>query len=177
MPESIRELILPNSLIEIHGRMGEGKTLSAIAMIVLSKFENIVSNINLSGIKHEMFNISNLFEYKNSLILWDMAEFQINDRKLYDKIHDNLLGFLEGLKEENNHLILTIEDKYSLVPEVRDLVDMSIITHFDRLHDVVKLRAKSHSGVDYINLGGVSQYFKYYETREIPISISEVLNA
>jgi hypothetical protein len=126
----------------------------------------------LYGIEHAKFDITKLFDYKDKIIFWDMIDFVINNRREYNNIHDNIRGFIEGLQENNNHLVVTIVDKSDIEPDISELVDIWIATRYEQLFDIVRLRmqAKGRKEPIHANLGNVSQWFKNYQTLNIPVS-------
>jgi hypothetical protein len=175
MNKTLDELIFDNDIIAIHGEIGSGKTLPAIAILNLVKAKNIVSNCVLRDMEYTKFNMSDIFDYKDSVIFWDMVDTVTEDRRIYGKYHDNIRGFLGSLHENNNHLMVTLVQAEYLEPDIKKLVDVWILTNYNSYHDDVRLFIMSHGEEEWAILGNVSQWFKKYSTVEIPIRISEVI--
>jgi hypothetical protein len=170
MDESVIDFVLSHRFIVIYGQMGSGRTLTGVGLLALSKAKNIVSNTSLYGIEHAKFDLASLFDYKDKIIFWDMADYAVNNSRNYRNIHDNIRGFIEELQENNNHLIVTIVDRSDIEPDIRKLVDMWIMTCYEQLFDIVRLyiQVKGKKELIFANLGNVSQWFKNYQTLNMP---------
>jgi hypothetical protein len=171
---SLNDFVLRSNFTVVYGEQGSGKTLAVVALLALSGARNIVSNTRLYKLIYNKFELDKLFDYEGKIIFWDMMEYTATSK--FDKYYDNIMGFLNELEENNNHLIIIEQDKNAIEPDIRKLVDMWIMPHYMQTHDAVQLyiSRKGENKPIFVNLGNVSQWFKYYNTKDMPVKLNEV---
>lgn len=158
------------------GLQGSGMTLSVVALLKqMSEGENcpnIITNAYLKEIPHEKFKLENLFNYKDSIIFIDIAEFIIiRDR---NGVLDNIIGFLSELEENNNTCIITTQSLHFIEPIAVDFIDTIVTPNYKRDRDCVNLRIIKRSAEGktshpaYLRINNASRYFKSYDTFKMP---------
>lgn len=160
------------------GRMNSGLTLSSIIHIVLfNKINpkyNIVSNIHLKELPHEMLDKEKLLEYHDSIILYD-GSFSLpsNTRIEFSSIPQAreiayFIKFLNKLEENNNIFITNTSRPEYIFPEIRNelykIDTLYNICNYDRENNSLKVTSNKYSTV----IKNVDTFFKYYDTMEIP---------
>lgn len=171
---SIKALIpelLQNNFIVVDGRLGSGKTLAVVAILMSAKPDNLVSNIVLNGIPYEKFYLHNLFEYKNRIIFIDMADIIVDNRTTYNDIHDNFIGFIDSLKENSNHLIITVRDRKRLDPDIHAYVDTYIHTVLGDDGDCIHMQIAKEKNITLSKITKIVRFYKSYDSQEMPIPI------
>lgn len=123
----------------ITGGMACGKTLTAIAFLKeLSKIninKSIISNTKIKGIKYLPFKLTQLFDYKNSIVYLTHNEYTTKRPNEY--ITDNMIGFINDLKDNNNLLILELLSVDELLPVIVPYYDLIVrprLLSDERLH-------------------------------------------
>lgn len=122
-------------------RHGSGKSTLAMMLLINSDRNNIVSSEKLQ-IKHEPFKLENLFDYKGKTI--HIAEdFTRNiefDREVREMMEANWLGFITGLEENNNRLIVEIQSERFLLPSIQNTFDILLFTHQNRERKTIEVK-------------------------------------
>lgn len=154
-----------NKLTIFIGKMGSGITLGAVIYIIDAKKDNkklkIISNATLNDIIYKKFNLSKMSIYKNNLILIDNIEFIIDNIK-FKSNSNRIKSFLKMC--ENNEVIITTHHLDYLNPVIQTKITKTVICSFRKKKNELFLVVDDKK---YLLIKNVSQYFKYYNTKEI----------
>ena len=171
-------------VIAYTGYMGSGMTLAAIMQLAKEgKRRNplgIVSNLPLVGIDYEPFQISDMLDYRDKLILVDSAGsyMAVDSRRSNSSINNLFIQFCRTLKKRNNRVIIATSHMSFVDSRIRDMATQFVCEFTSELNMLVLRRrdTRRRNLVHvYPNLF-MDDYFKYYDALRMAESqISEFL--